>query len=50
MTRTLILTAVLVLGRPVYWASDWTAALACLVIGAAFTFYVARTTWRLIPC
>jgi len=45
--RTLTLTAALVLGRPVYLATETGTALVALIVGAAFTLYVARVAWRL---
>ena len=48
--RTLALTATLTLGRPVWWASDVCVILIALIVGAAFTLYVARWAWRITAC
>ncbi len=48
--KALTLTAALTLGRPVWWGSDVGVALVALVVGAAFTLYVARWAWRLTAC
>ena len=48
--RTLTLTAALTLGRPVWWASDVGVVLVALIVGAAFTLYVARWAWRITEC
>ncbi len=44
--KALILTATLTLGRP-WWGTELGTFLVALIVGAAFTAYVARWAWRL---
>ncbi len=45
--RTLTLIVALTLGRPVYGATETGVVRVALIIGASFTFCVARWAWRL---